>query len=242
MDDRRPRWRRAVYASSTLTSGQKVVLLFMGENMSAKGIVSTPRLVVAESLRVDPARVTEAVAAARRNGYLDTVSRGKPGFTAVYQALLPTAEKGAESAPLNHNFKVRKPGGDMVRKSHPSTGAKGTEHGAESAQPKSTYQPQPKSPAEPHQSAPEKQSINRGVAVSEANPPEAASASQLSPSGSASSKSKDYSDSDYKAAHDVLIRLPDLGERWIDKARGLFPAASLYRLAIEAVRLMREAA
>jgi hypothetical protein len=78
--------------------------------------------------------------------------------------------------------------------------------------------------------------------VSEANPPEAASTSPLSSSSPAPIKSKDYSDSEYKAAYAVLVRLPDLGERWIEKARGIFPAASVYRLAVEAVRLMRAAA
>lgn len=102
--DRRPKWRNAVFAPRPgMTDGCRVLLLLLAERMDAKGIVSVPRSKLAEKLGVDPARISERTKLARELGLLDIVRRGRPGVTAVYQALVPPAWKGAESAPTKRD-------------------------------------------------------------------------------------------------------------------------------------------
>lgn len=76
--------------------------------MDAKCVVSVPRQKLAEMLGVHPSRVSERMADAKKLGLLDTVRRGRPSVTAVYQGLMPKPSM------------VREPGGDMVRPSAPT--------------------------------------------------------------------------------------------------------------------------
>lgn len=85
------KWRRSVYASSTLTYGTKVLLLRLSDDMSANAIVSIPRSRLAEELDCRPATITEQMKQARAAGYLSIVRRGRPGVTAVYQGLVVRA-------------------------------------------------------------------------------------------------------------------------------------------------------
>ena len=77
----------------------KVLLLRLLEDMNHKGIVSVPRSRLAAELGTAPARVSERIKLARELGYLDQVRRGRPGVTAVYQALIPP-QLGTDSVPL----------------------------------------------------------------------------------------------------------------------------------------------
>lgn len=106
--DRRPRFRKAVYAPREgMTNGCRVLLLRLCDSMNANGVVSVPRSQLADEFGVAPARITENITLAKRLGFLDTVRRGRPGVTAVYQGLIPPPDM------------VRKPGGDMVRQGVP---------------------------------------------------------------------------------------------------------------------------
>ena len=82
------RFRKAVYAANDdMTNGCRVMLLRLSDEMDAKCIVSVPRSRLAADLGVAPARITEWVSKAKALGFLDTVRRGRPGVTAVYQGL-----------------------------------------------------------------------------------------------------------------------------------------------------------
>lgn len=95
------RWRTAVYAHREgMTHGCRVLLLRMADDMNANAIVSIPRVKLATEFGCDPSRITEWVGLAKELGYLSTVRRGRPGVTAVYQGIVPTAVHGADSAPL----------------------------------------------------------------------------------------------------------------------------------------------
>ncbi len=146
--DRRTRWRKAVYAPRDgMTHGCRVLLLRLADDMNHNGIVSIPRSRLAEEFGCDPSRVTEWVSLAKRLGFLDTVRRGRPHVTAVYQATIPPSEvrnqylKDEGLEVRNPHLKdggleVRKPGGVMVRNPHLSEGSRG----AETAQPSSSTQ------------------------------------------------------------------------------------------------------
>lgn len=105
---RRARFKAAVYEGREgMNNATRVVLLRLSDDMTTAGIVSVPRSKLAADLGVHPSRISEAVARARKLGFLDTVRRGRPGVTAVYQALVPPSQG------------VRPPGGDMVRHGAP---------------------------------------------------------------------------------------------------------------------------
>lgn len=110
--DRRPRFRRAVYAPrADMTNGCRVLLLRLADDMNRNGVVSIPRSKLAEEFGVAPARITENITLAKRLGFLGTVRRGRPGVTAVYQGQIPAPEV----RPGVPSDMVRKPGGDLVR-------------------------------------------------------------------------------------------------------------------------------
>lgn len=88
--DRVMRWRRTVYGKRPgLTLGCRLLLLRLSDDMDAKGIVSVPRSRLADDLDTAPPRITEWIGQARQLGFLDTVRRGRPHVTAVYQATFP---------------------------------------------------------------------------------------------------------------------------------------------------------
>lgn len=86
--DRVMRFRRGVYANrKRITPGCQVLLLRLADSMDAKAIVSVPRSTLAEEFACPPVRITEWINQAKAAGFLDTVRRGRPGVTAVYQGL-----------------------------------------------------------------------------------------------------------------------------------------------------------
>ena len=79
MADRRPHWRRAVYAKREgMTNGCRVLLLRLSDDMNAHGKVSIPRTRLAAEFGVAPARITEQIKLARSLGFLDIVRRARP--------------------------------------------------------------------------------------------------------------------------------------------------------------------
>lgn len=135
--DRRTRWRKAVYAPRDgMTHGCRVLLLRLADDMNHKGIVSIPRTRLVDELGCHPARITEWVTLAKKLGFLDTVRRGRPHVTAVYQATIPPS-RGTADVPLevrnpylnDDDLEVRKPGDDEVLNPYLSEASRGTESG-----------------------------------------------------------------------------------------------------------------
>jgi hypothetical protein len=83
----------------TMTNGCRLLLLRLSDDMDANGNVSIPRSELAAHLGTAPARITEWVHAAQRLGFLAQVRRGRPGVTAVYRGLVPSAEEVREGVP-----------------------------------------------------------------------------------------------------------------------------------------------
>lgn len=83
----------------TLTNGCRLLLLRLSDDMDQHARVSVPRSVLAEHLGTAPPRITEWVHAAQRFGFLTQVRRGRPGVTAVYQGLVPSANEVREGVP-----------------------------------------------------------------------------------------------------------------------------------------------
>ncbi len=82
------KFRKGVYANrKRITPGCQVLLLRLADSMDAKGIVSIPRSKLAEEFDCPPVRITEWINQAKAAGFIDTVRRGRPGVTAVYQGL-----------------------------------------------------------------------------------------------------------------------------------------------------------
>lgn len=120
--DRRPRWRRAVYAPRDgMTNGCRVLLLRLSDDMNANGVVSIPRKRLADELGVAPARITEQMNKARSLGFIAVVRRARPGVTAVYQAMTP--QTGVR--PGVPTSEVRPPGRQGVRPGVPTSGVQG---------------------------------------------------------------------------------------------------------------------
>jgi hypothetical protein len=87
------RFRGAVYGQREgLTNGCRLLLLRLSDGMDGHCKVSVPRSTLAAEFGVAPARITEWVRMAKELGFLDTVRRGRPGVTAVYQGLIPARE------------------------------------------------------------------------------------------------------------------------------------------------------
>lgn len=93
---KRSAWRRHVLRSHLITDSVRVLMLELAEEMSPGGIVSVPRSDLAGRLDRDAKRITERIALAKDAGFLDVVSRARPGHTAVYAAKFPPA-RGADS-------------------------------------------------------------------------------------------------------------------------------------------------
>lgn len=112
--DRRPRWKRAVYAGCPgMTDGCRVLLLRLLDDMNRNGVVSVPRSRLAAELGVAPARISERIKLARHLGYLDLVRRARPKVTAVYQATIPAPvedqRRGTDAVPQDDESGVRIP-------------------------------------------------------------------------------------------------------------------------------------
>lgn len=128
--DRITRWRKEILKPrKDMTDSTRVLLFKLGEHMTARGIVSIPRSKLAEDLGIAPARVSERIAVAKMVGFLDTVRRGQPGVTAVYQAIFPGLATDAQrplEARQEHSHLVREPGHDSVREPYLKSGSRGT--------------------------------------------------------------------------------------------------------------------
>jgi hypothetical protein len=88
----RDAWRREVLRSGRISDSVRVLLLVLADNIRGKDRISLPRNEIAKTLGRSPQRITERIHLACEAGFLDRVSSGKPGRTAVYQALIPRSE------------------------------------------------------------------------------------------------------------------------------------------------------
>jgi hypothetical protein len=103
-------WRAEVFRSPVITDSVRVLLLAMAEQMGEDGRVSVPRSALAVLLGRQPRRVTERIGLAIDAGFLDRVTTGKPGVTAVYRATLPDGAAGRTSrgADCSHHSSASK--------------------------------------------------------------------------------------------------------------------------------------
>lgn len=94
-------WRALVFRhrADGLGNGVRVLLLYLADHMKADRTVSVPRSQIARDLGVSPRQVTERMQAAHEAGLLDTVRRGRPGTTAMYQGLFPSVSLGTPGVP-----------------------------------------------------------------------------------------------------------------------------------------------
>lgn len=131
--DRRPRWRAAVFEPRPgMTDACRVLLLYLHDHMDNKGIVSIPRRKLAESLGIAERRITERMNLAKALGFFDTVRRGRPGVTAVYQATIPN-HIVREAHHVDDHSMVRETAPCMVREAHLNTGSHGARGGTPSS-------------------------------------------------------------------------------------------------------------
>lgn len=92
-------WRAVVYRHAGINNSVRVLLLYLADNMRADRTVSIPQSQIAADLGVNVRRVKERIAAARSAGLLDTVRKGRPGTTAMYQGLFPSVSLGTPGVP-----------------------------------------------------------------------------------------------------------------------------------------------
>lgn len=67
----------------------RAFLVYLSTRMNERRHVSVPQTELAGIFGVSPRTIRDRVADAHRVGFLDTVVRGKPHTTAVYQAVVP---------------------------------------------------------------------------------------------------------------------------------------------------------
>lgn len=95
-------WRRVVIRSPRISDAVRVYLLVLADHMRADRTVSVPRARIAEQMGRHPQRIAERTRAAHDAGFLDTVSPGYKGHTAVYQGLFPEAEEAPKRTDLQY--------------------------------------------------------------------------------------------------------------------------------------------
>lgn len=126
----RDAWRREVLRSGLIPDSVRVLLLVMADHIQGKDRISVPRNRLSEILGRSPQRITERIQLACEAGFLDRVSLGKPGRTAVYQALLPSSKgprvRTSRKGP-DHRYHWGPPGGTS------ESGIKGPPGGAASS-------------------------------------------------------------------------------------------------------------
>lgn len=134
--DRRPGWRKAIYAPRPgMTDACRVLLLYLLDHMDSNGIVSRPRSKITAELGIHSARVTERLRLARELGFLTTVRRGRQHWTAVYQATIPRS-RGTAGVPLEDAQRYTSPVATEVQLTYPPEPPRGTPH----RQPRTTTQ------------------------------------------------------------------------------------------------------
>ncbi len=134
--DRRPAWRKAVYAPRPgMTDPCRVLLLYLLDHMESNGIVSRPRTKITADLGIHSARVTERLRLARDLRFLTVVRRGRQHWTAVYQATIPSS-RGTARVPLEDAQRYAHPVAREVQQAYPPEPPRGTPH----RQPRSSTQ------------------------------------------------------------------------------------------------------
>lgn len=101
-------WRRVVLASPRITDSTRVLLLELAEHMEPDLTVSMPRVELAAALNRSERRIAERIAAAHEAGFLDTVSPGYRGHTAVYIATFPDSERVTQPSTRSDSERVTK--------------------------------------------------------------------------------------------------------------------------------------
>lgn len=91
-------WKTHVYSvrHAGIGNGVRVLLLYLADHMRVDRTVSVPRSTLAKALNVTPSEITWRIKAATEAGLLDTVVRGRPGVTAVYQGSFSVASLGQD--------------------------------------------------------------------------------------------------------------------------------------------------
>jgi hypothetical protein len=82
-------WRSAVLLSPRITDATRVLLLLMADSMKPDQTVSVPRHVLAAQLGRHERRITERLGKAVEAGFLESVTPGHRGHTAVYRCRFP---------------------------------------------------------------------------------------------------------------------------------------------------------
>jgi hypothetical protein len=84
-----------------INDSTRVLLLVMAEHMRDNLTVSVPRKDLARWLNRSEKRIQERIKHAHQAGFLDTVSPGHRGHTAVYAGLFPDADRGTATRALS---------------------------------------------------------------------------------------------------------------------------------------------
>lgn len=91
-------WRRSALRSVTLTDAAKVLVAVMADNVKIDGTVSVPRSSLADRCACSDRQISERLKQLVEVRFLDRVSAGKRGHTAVYRALRQTGSEREDRA------------------------------------------------------------------------------------------------------------------------------------------------
>lgn len=83
-------WRRAALASTVLTDAAKVLVAVLADCVKVNGTISVPRADLADRCGCSDRQVSERLKQLVEARFLDRVSAGKRGHTAVYRGLRQT--------------------------------------------------------------------------------------------------------------------------------------------------------
>lgn len=101
--NRRDQWVAAIlrHGAAGMTGEVRALLLYVAfhPRTKATAVWSIPRSELAATFDVHPRRITERIQRAHHLGLLDTVVKGRPGTTAVYQGTIPAPNMVRSTAP-----------------------------------------------------------------------------------------------------------------------------------------------
>ena len=97
-------WRRTALASTVLTDAAKVLVAVLADCVKVNGTISVPRADLADRCGCSDRQISERLKQLVEARFLDRVSAGKRGHTAVYRALRPT-ESARQDRPLSSSGK-----------------------------------------------------------------------------------------------------------------------------------------
>lgn len=83
-------WRRLALRSTVLTDAAKVLAAVLADSVKVDGTISVPRSALADRCGCSDRQISERLKQLVEVRFLDRVSAGKRGHTAVYRALRPT--------------------------------------------------------------------------------------------------------------------------------------------------------